>query len=168
MYARQLSPYLYHRTFALQCTQRSVVCVPPASIIGNIASSIPSFAFINFNMVYANNFMSYLGTFYEPNLWYKLFHMLGYVRWNCYAEYKCMECGESHSTHECLKPKTTPPKCANCWKEHLSLNMKCNQQESRKGRRSVQNFKRNAVEKKNRRKIKANLIKERKVQRSRF
>ncbi|GJQ78640.1 hypothetical protein Trydic_g11744 [Trypoxylus dichotomus] len=37
----------------------------------------------------------------------------------------CMKCGEGHSTHLCIKPKTTPPKCANCQGEHLSTYIKC-------------------------------------------
>lgn len=36
-----------------------------------------------------------------------------------------MKCGDNHSTNECEKPNTTPPKCANCCKEHLSVNKKC-------------------------------------------
>ncbi|GJQ75504.1 hypothetical protein Trydic_g17591 [Trypoxylus dichotomus] len=36
-----------------------------------------------------------------------------------------MEWGEGHSNHLCTKPKTTPPKCANCQGEHLSTYTKC-------------------------------------------
>lgn len=38
-----------------------------------------------------------------------------------------MKCGEGHSTHECKKPRTIPPKCANCGKEHLSISRRCEQ-----------------------------------------
>lgn len=48
--------------------------------------------------------------------------LIGHVQRNCSAQYKCMKCGENHSAHECVKPITTPPKCANCSKEHLSIN----------------------------------------------
>lgn len=51
--------------------------------------------------------------------------LFGHVQRNCFAQFKCMKCGDDHSTHECQKPKTTPPKCANCGKEHLSINKKC-------------------------------------------
>ncbi|GJQ69117.1 hypothetical protein Trydic_g18452 [Trypoxylus dichotomus] len=46
--------------------------------------------------------------------------MFGHTQSNCNINYKCMKCGEDHSTHLCEKPKTTPPKCANCGGEHLS------------------------------------------------
>ncbi|GJQ65689.1 hypothetical protein Trydic_g7775 [Trypoxylus dichotomus] len=51
--------------------------------------------------------------------------MLGHTQSNCSINYKCMKCGEDHSTHLCEKPKTTPPKCANCGGEHLSTYLKC-------------------------------------------
>ncbi|GJQ76213.1 hypothetical protein Trydic_g1954 [Trypoxylus dichotomus] len=51
--------------------------------------------------------------------------MFGYAQSNCNINYKCMKCGEGHSTHLCTKPKTTPPKCANCQGEHLSTYIKC-------------------------------------------
>lgn len=53
--------------------------------------------------------------------------MFGHIQKNCFIQYKCMKCGEGHSTHECTKPKTTPPKCANCDGEHLSTHIKCPQ-----------------------------------------
>lgn len=46
--------------------------------------------------------------------------LFGHVQRNCNIDYKCMKCGDNHSTHECEKPRTTPPKCANCGGEHLS------------------------------------------------
>lgn len=49
----------------------------------------------------------------------------GHVQKNCNNEYKCMKCGESHSTHLCEKPKTKPAKCANCGGEHLSISLRC-------------------------------------------
>ncbi|GJQ83116.1 hypothetical protein Trydic_g12038 [Trypoxylus dichotomus] len=51
--------------------------------------------------------------------------MFGHTQSNCNINYKCMKCGEDHSTHLCEKPKTTPPKCANCGGEHLSTYLKC-------------------------------------------
>ncbi|GJQ67519.1 hypothetical protein Trydic_g8332 [Trypoxylus dichotomus] len=51
--------------------------------------------------------------------------MFGHTQSNCNINYKCMKCGEHHSTHLCEKPKTTPPKCANCGGEHLSTYLKC-------------------------------------------
>lgn len=43
----------------------------------------------------------------------------GHVQNNCHANYKCMKCADSHTTHKCKKPRTTPPKCDNCGEEHL-------------------------------------------------
>lgn len=51
--------------------------------------------------------------------------LFGHVQRNCHAEYRCMKCGEQHSTHLCPKPKTTPPRCANCGEEHLSTSLRC-------------------------------------------
>ncbi|EFA12788.1 hypothetical protein TcasGA2_TC010624 [Tribolium castaneum] len=51
--------------------------------------------------------------------------IFGHAQINCNAQFKCMKCGESHSTHLCAKPKTTPPKCANCQGEHTSIYKKC-------------------------------------------
>ncbi|GJQ70170.1 hypothetical protein Trydic_g9515 [Trypoxylus dichotomus] len=51
--------------------------------------------------------------------------MFGHTQSNCNINYKCMKCGEDHSTHLCQKPRTTPPKCANCGGEHLSTYLKC-------------------------------------------
>ncbi|GJQ66662.1 hypothetical protein Trydic_g3749 [Trypoxylus dichotomus] len=51
--------------------------------------------------------------------------MFGHTQSNCNINYKCMKYGEDHSTHLCEKPKTTPPKCANCGGEHLSTYLKC-------------------------------------------
>ncbi|GJQ79451.1 hypothetical protein Trydic_g5039 [Trypoxylus dichotomus] len=42
--------------------------------------------------------------------------MFGHTQSSCNINYKC----EDHSTHLCEKPRTTPPKCANCGGEHLS------------------------------------------------
>ncbi|GJQ79219.1 hypothetical protein Trydic_g5464 [Trypoxylus dichotomus] len=36
-----------------------------------------------------------------------------------------MKCGEGHSIHLCTKPKTAPPKFANCQGKHLSTYIKC-------------------------------------------
>lgn len=51
--------------------------------------------------------------------------LFGHAQANCHAQFKCMKCGEEHSTHLCTKPKTTPPKCANCKGEHTSIFKKC-------------------------------------------
>lgn len=51
--------------------------------------------------------------------------LFGHVQKNCHIDYRCMKCGENHSTHECAKPRTTPPKCANCGGEHLATFLKC-------------------------------------------
>ncbi|GJQ76915.1 hypothetical protein Trydic_g19871 [Trypoxylus dichotomus] len=51
--------------------------------------------------------------------------MFSHTQSNCNINYKCMKCGEGHSTHLCTKPKTSPPKCANCQGEHLSTYIKC-------------------------------------------
>ncbi|GJQ88519.1 hypothetical protein Trydic_g4930 [Trypoxylus dichotomus] len=51
--------------------------------------------------------------------------MFGHTQSNCNINYKCMKCGEDHSTHLCEKPNTTPPKCANCGGEHPSTYIKC-------------------------------------------
>ncbi|GJQ83164.1 hypothetical protein Trydic_g19507 [Trypoxylus dichotomus] len=51
--------------------------------------------------------------------------MFGHTQSNCNINYKCMNGGEGHSTHLCEKPRTTPPKCANCGGEHLSTYLKC-------------------------------------------
>ncbi|GJQ67692.1 hypothetical protein Trydic_g6725, partial [Trypoxylus dichotomus] len=51
--------------------------------------------------------------------------LFGHVQRNCHIGYKCMKCGEDHSTHLCEKPKTKPPKCANCGGEHLSTAISC-------------------------------------------
>lgn len=49
----------------------------------------------------------------------------GHSQRNCKIQYSCMKCGENHSTHLCTKPRTTPPKCANCQGEHLSISLRC-------------------------------------------
>lgn len=49
----------------------------------------------------------------------------GHAQKNCHIDYKCLKCGENHSTHLCEKPRTTPPKCANCAGEHLSNYIRC-------------------------------------------
>lgn len=51
--------------------------------------------------------------------------LFGHVQRNCHAEYRCMKFGELHSTHLSSKPKTTPPRCANCGDEHLSTSLRC-------------------------------------------
>lgn len=51
----------------------------------------------------------------------------GHVQRNCTAEFKCLKCADSHSTHECTKPKTTAAKCANCLGPHPSNFHKCPQ-----------------------------------------
>ncbi|GJQ84759.1 hypothetical protein Trydic_g21160 [Trypoxylus dichotomus] len=51
--------------------------------------------------------------------------MFGHTQSSCNINYKCMKCGEDHSKHLCEKPRTTPPKCANCGGEHLSTYLKC-------------------------------------------
>lgn len=51
--------------------------------------------------------------------------LFGHTQPNCEVEFKCMKCGDYHSTHECEKPRTTPPRCANCGGEHLSTSLKC-------------------------------------------
>lgn len=42
----------------------------------------------------------------------------GHGQSRCTAAPKCVKCGESHSTHECKKPKDTPARCANCAGPH--------------------------------------------------
>lgn len=37
-----------------------------------------------------------------------------HIQKNYHTRYKCMECRNDDSTHECIKPKTTPAKCASC------------------------------------------------------
>jgi hypothetical protein len=44
---------------------------------------------------------------------------------NCSIPYRCLKCGENHETKACPKPKTTPPKCANCDGNHLANNNSC-------------------------------------------
>lgn len=42
----------------------------------------------------------------------------GHTRSYCNKPFKCVKCGENHITAECMKNKTTPPKCANCQESH--------------------------------------------------
>lgn len=42
----------------------------------------------------------------------------GHAQSGCRANYRCLKCAESHSTHLCPKPKSLPAKCANCAGEH--------------------------------------------------
>lgn len=49
----------------------------------------------------------------------------GHVQRNCTAEYRCLKCGENHSTHLCVKERTTPAKCANCDGPHPANSIKC-------------------------------------------
>ncbi|KXZ75791.1 hypothetical protein TcasGA2_TC031776 [Tribolium castaneum] len=49
----------------------------------------------------------------------------GHVQRNCTADYKCLKCGEGHSTHLCDKERTTPAKCANCGGPHPANSIKC-------------------------------------------
>lgn len=51
--------------------------------------------------------------------------LFGHIQKNCNAQFMCMKCGENHSTHECTKPATIPPKCSNCEGEHLSISRRC-------------------------------------------
>lgn len=51
--------------------------------------------------------------------------MFGHAQKNCHIDFKCMKCGQNHSTHLCEKSPTIPPKCANCGGEHLSTHLKC-------------------------------------------
>lgn len=51
--------------------------------------------------------------------------MFGHIQRNCHTKYRCMKCGNNHSTRECTKPKTTPAKCANGKGEHLSISRRC-------------------------------------------
>lgn len=51
--------------------------------------------------------------------------LFGHSQKNCHAEFKCLKCGESHSTHTCQKPKTTPAICSNCGEEHTSAYIFC-------------------------------------------
>lgn len=51
--------------------------------------------------------------------------LFGHPQKLCHVDFRCMKCGEEHSTHLCPKPRTTPPKCANCGGEHLSTWMRC-------------------------------------------
>lgn len=46
--------------------------------------------------------------------------LFGHQQRNCHVGYKCLKCGDGHSTHLCDKPKNKPPKCANCGGEHPS------------------------------------------------
>ncbi|GJQ65515.1 hypothetical protein Trydic_g7616 [Trypoxylus dichotomus] len=50
--------------------------------------------------------------------------MFDHTQSNCNIKYMCMKCGEGHSIHLCTKPETTPPKCANCQGEYLSIYIK--------------------------------------------
>lgn len=51
--------------------------------------------------------------------------LFGHVQRHCHSNYRCLKCGESHSTHECTKPKTTDAKCANCGQNHVSSSPNC-------------------------------------------
>lgn len=51
--------------------------------------------------------------------------LFGHVQKNCFMQYRCMKCGDTHSTHLCEKPKTTSAKCANCGGDHLSTYILC-------------------------------------------
>lgn len=51
--------------------------------------------------------------------------LFGHAQKNCTDDFKCLKCGEKHSTHECEKPRTTPAKCANCGEEHTSKYIYC-------------------------------------------
>lgn len=51
--------------------------------------------------------------------------LFGHVQKHCYSEYRCLKCGDGHSTHECTKPLTLAAKCANCGGEHLSSSLEC-------------------------------------------
>lgn len=67
--------------------------------------------------------------------------LFGHIQKNCHANYRCMKCADNHSTHECNKPSTTPPKCANCGEAHLSISRRCkmnpnNENNHKKGKES--------------------------------
>lgn len=49
----------------------------------------------------------------------------GHIQRNCRMNYRCMKCGDNHSTHLCKKLKTLPPRCANCKAAHLSTHIRC-------------------------------------------
>lgn len=51
--------------------------------------------------------------------------LFGHVQRNCNSEYRCMKCGDSHSTHLCKKSPALQPTCANCGGEHLSTSLRC-------------------------------------------
>lgn len=40
---------------------------------------------------------------------------------NYHADFRCMKCGEEHSTHENNKPPTTKRNCAHCGEDDLSI-----------------------------------------------
>lgn len=51
----------------------------------------------------------------------------GHIQKNCTAEFVCMKCADKHSTHECVKARTTAALCATCNGEHTSNYHKCPQ-----------------------------------------
>jgi hypothetical protein len=48
-----------------------------------------------------------------------------HVAANCNAPYKCVKCGDNHSTHLCTKSRDTPATCANCGDEHTANSVIC-------------------------------------------
>jgi Zinc knuckle len=49
----------------------------------------------------------------------------GHIAANCKRQSKCVKCGGSHNTKECVKTISQPPKCSNCSKEHPASFRKC-------------------------------------------
>ncbi|KAG5868862.1 hypothetical protein JTB14_011690 [Gonioctena quinquepunctata] len=49
----------------------------------------------------------------------------GHSQNNCFANPSCVKCGGKHSSTECKKPTTTPPKCANCQGGHTASYRGC-------------------------------------------
>lgn len=63
--------------------------------------------------------------------------LFGHVQKHCYSEYRCLKCGEGHSTHECTKPLTLAAKCANCGGEHLSSSLECDKNPNKRRQTTV-------------------------------
>lgn len=49
----------------------------------------------------------------------------GHVQKNCNNDYRCLKCGENHSTHICEKPRQADAVCANCQGNHTANFSKC-------------------------------------------
>ena len=50
---------------------------------------------------------------------------MGHGSGNCHHDPKCLKCGEGHLTKECIKPRDTPAKCANCKGPHPANSTTC-------------------------------------------